>query len=302
MKGPGRTVLQTPSTSAKLWSMFRFRSLPVLPLLVALALPRASAGAQEVAKGGAQDVAVRPAPLVTRGDLLVLGVGAGLAVLAQRSDLSVRARVRSAGAQANGTLGTLADVGNAWGGSVSLLTGAGLWAGGRAAGRPTATVVGFRAVEAITVSGLITKALKAGFGRARPRVDSLDPWNVEFGRGWDNDHESFPSGHSTAAFAFAAAVTNEVLHRAPARARLVGTTTFALAGVTAYARMHSDAHWLSDVTMGAAIGMASGWAVARWHRTRPDNRIDATVLGGMSPLVVQGPQGRTLVGATLAWR
>ena len=65
MKGPGRTVLQTPSTSAKLWSMFRFRSLPVLPLLVALALPRASAGAQEVATGGAQDVAVRPAPLVT---------------------------------------------------------------------------------------------------------------------------------------------------------------------------------------------------------------------------------------------
>jgi membrane-associated phospholipid phosphatase len=189
-------------------------------------------------------------------------------------------------------------VGNAWGGSVSLLTGAALWAGGRALGSPAATVVGFRGVEAITVSGLITKALKAGFGRARPRVDSLDPWNVEFGRGWDNDHESFPSGHSTAAFAFAAAVTSEVLHRAPARARLVGTTTFALAGVTAYARMH----WLSDVTMGAAIGMASGWAVTRWHRTRPDNRIDATVLGGMSPLVVQGPQGRTLVGATIAWR
>jgi len=116
--------------------MFRFRSLPVLPLLVALALPRARAGAQDVAKGGAQDIAVRPAPLVTRGDLLVLGIGAGLAVLAQRSDLSARAQVRSTAAQASAPLGTLADVGNAWGGSVSLLTNTRLWAGGRAAGRP----------------------------------------------------------------------------------------------------------------------------------------------------------------------
>lgn len=149
-----------------------------------------------------------------------------------------------------------------------------------------------------------TSHASVGFtrGRARPRVNPTDAWDVEFGRGWDNDHESFPSGHSTAAFAFAAAVTSETMRRAPAHGTIVGASTFALAGVTAYARMHSDAHWLSDVTMGAAIGMASGWAVTRWHATRPGNRLDAALLPRrVSPFVMQGPQGRTLVGATLAW-
>ena len=244
---------------------------------------------------------IPPAPWVTRSDLAILGLGAGLAYLAQQHDLDARTTVRSAGNQANGTLRALAETGNAWGGSVALVAGAAMWGGGLHTGHPSVAAIGLRGVEAITVSGLITKTLKAGFGRARPRVNPTDAWDVEFGRGWDNDHESFPSGHSTAAFAFAAAVTSETLRRAPVRGALVGTTTFALAGVTAYARMHSDAHWLSDVTMGAAIGMASGWAVTRWHATRPGNRIDARLLPGVSPLVLQLPQGRTLVGATVAW-
>lgn len=245
---------------------------------------------------------VAPAPWVTRKDLAIIGVGAGLAYLAHQYDLEARTTVRLAGNQANGSLKALAETGNAWGGSAALVLGAGMWAGGAYTGHSTIAAVGMRGVEAITVSGFVTKVLKAGFGRARPRVNPTDAWDVEFGRGWDNDHESFPSGHSTAAFAFAAAVTSETMRRAPAHGTIVGASTFALAGVTAYARMHSDAHWLSDVTMGAAIGMASGWAVTRWHATRPGNRLDAALLPRrVSPFVMQGPQGRTLVGATLAW-
>ena len=249
------------------------------------------------------DSTVRPAPWVTRGDLAILGGGAVLAVLAQRVDLRVRNEVRSAGWQESGTLDALEVVGDKWGGGITVVTGAGLWLGGRRAENGTVAAVGLRALEAITVSGVVTKALKAGFGRARPRTNPTDPWDVEWGRGWDNDHEAMPSGHSTAAFAFAAAVTSEVARRAPAKARLVGVTTFALAGVTAYARMHSDAHWLSDVTAGAAIGMASGYAVTRWHATRPGNRIDRLLLGGtLSPIVAPAPRGGALLGATVTWR
>lgn len=274
--------------------MTRVRSLICLTLLALASVPAAAQGRDSTT--------IAPAPWVTRTDLAIIGLGAGLAYLAQQHDLDARATVRSAGNQANGTLRALAETGNAWGGSVALVTGLGMWAGGVHTGHSTVAAIGFRGVEAITVSGLITKTLKAGFGRARPRVNGTDPWDVEFGRGWDNDHESFPSGHSTAAFAFAAAVTSETMRRAPERARLVGASTFALAGVTAYARMHADAHWLSDVTMGAAIGMASGWAVTRWHATRPGNRIDAVLLPGVSPLVLQGPQGRTVLGASITWR
>lgn len=277
--------------------MLRWRLLILLGLA---AVPPAAVSAQAAV---APDSAVRPAPWVTRGDLLVIGTGAGLAFLAQKADLAVRREVRSAGWQENGALEALEVVGDHWGGSAAVVTGLGLWGGGLWARNETVAAVGLRGLEAITVSGVITKVLKAGFGRARPRVDSLDPWNVEFGRGWDNDHESFPSGHTTAAFAFAAAVTSEVARRAPARRWIVGAGTFALGGVTAYARMHADAHWLSDVTLGAAIGMASGWAVTRWHATRPDNRVDALLLRRRAaPFVMRAPDGRLLVGATLAWR
>lgn len=252
------------------------------------------------------DTGVRPAPIVMRRDLLVLGGGAGLAFLAQRVDIRVRDEVRSAGWQGNGLLRAIEPVGDVWGGAAAVGAGLVLWGGGRYARNATVAASGLRAIEAITVSGQITALLKGAIGRARPRVDSTDAWNVEFGRGFrstSGDYKSMPSGHSTAAFAFAAAVTSEVARRAPERARLVGITTYGLAGITAYSRLHSNAHWLSDVTMGAAIGMASGWAVTRWHATRPGNRFDELMLGrALSPLVTRAPGGGTLVGASIAWR
>ena len=252
------------------------------------------------------DSTITPAPIVMRRDLLILGAGAGLAILAQRVDLSVRDEVRSAGWQRNGVLNAIEPVGDVWGGAAAVGAGLALWGGGLYARNATVAATGLRAIEAITVSGQITAILKGAIGRARPRVDSTNAWNVEFGRGFrstSGDYKSMPSGHSTAAFAFAAAVTSEVARRAPTRARLVGITTYGLAGITAYSRIHSNAHWLSDVTMGAAIGMASGWAVTRWHATRPGNRVDRLLLGRtLSPLVTRSPQGRTLVGASFVWQ
>lgn len=278
--------------------MRRLRPLFVLTLLLPL-------GTELTAQQrDARDSAVTPAPWVTRGDLLVLGAGAGLAFLAQKADVTVRDELRRAGWQDRTVLNSLERVGDRWGGAVVLVGGLGMWGGGLIARNETVAAVGLRAYESIMISGVITKTLKVAFGRARPRADSLDSWNVAFLRRAGNDYEAFPSGHATAAFAFAAAVTSEVTRRAPRRAVLVGTTTFALAGVTAWSRMHANAHWLSDVTLGAAIGMASGWAVTRWHATRPDNAFDRRLLPRrrFSPYVMSAPDDRTLVGASLAWR
>ena len=277
--------------------MHTLRSLSVFAALLAALLAALAPGV-----AGAQADSTRPPAVVTRGDLGWLALTAGVAALAQRGDAAVRREVRGAEAQESGALGALADVGNSWGQPGVVLVGAAMWGGGLYARNATVATVGLRALESITVSSVVTKVLKGTFGRARPRVSPTDAWDVELGRGFRSgrgDYESFPSGHSTAAFAFAAAVTSEVVRRAPRHARLVGATTFTMAAFTAYARMHRDAHWLSDVAMGAGIGTVSGWAVTRWHATRPENRVDRILL---EPMLTRSLSGTTHVGVTLSWR
>ncbi len=291
----------SPRLAAKIPGVKPIRSLVPFAAFVAMATP-GGISAQAPPDTGA----VKPPAAVTVRDLGWLAGTGGLAALAQRADASVRSEVRGPASQSNATFGALADIGNGWGQPGVVVLGAALWGGGLYARNEGVAAVGLRALEAITVSSVVTKVLKGAFGRARPRVAPADAWDVEFGRGFgsgNGDYESFPSGHSTAAFAFAAAVTSEVAHRAPRHARLVGVASYTMALSTAYARTYRDAHWLSDVTMGAGIGIVGGLAVTRWHRTRPGNRVDALLLGpAMRPLVRPAGDGRTELGVTFSWR
>jgi membrane-associated phospholipid phosphatase len=94
-------------------------------------------------------------------------------------------------------------------------------------------------------------------------------------------------------------VTGEVRLRAPAHARTVGVLTYGAALATAYARMHDDRHWLSDVTVGAGIGTVTGWAITRWHETRPENPIDRVLL---RPVIAPAPLGGMRVGLSMQSR
>ncbi len=58
---------------------------------------------------------------------------------------------------------------------------------------------------------------------------------------------SFPSGHSASAAAFAAGVALE--------SPKIGAVVAPVAGAVAYSRVHTGAHWLSDVLGGTAIGV-----------------------------------------------
>lgn len=88
-------------------------------------------------------------------------------------------------------------------------------------------------------AGLTTMILKRAFSQKRPN---------------GGDNLSFPSGHTTTAFAFASAVAME-------HEWYWGVSAYSLATLVGYSRINDNAHYLHDVVMGATIGISYGVAL-----------------------------------------
>ena len=118
-------------------------------------------------------------------------------------------------------------------------------------------------LEAAAFGGAAAYALKELAGRERPYVtaDSGD---------WGGDGESFPSVHTTAAFAIGTVLAESGNDRHRWLRRVLG---YGLAVGTAYARMDHDAHWLSDTVAGAGLGIATARFVIA---ARPRRAASAT--------------------------
>lgn len=84
-----------------------------------------------------------------------------------------------------------------------------------------------------------------------------------------SDRKSFPSGHSSAAFAAAATIQNRYGWR-------VGIPAQALAAFVAASRVEARKHAVDDVLVGAAIGEAVGFLVTSKH----DARVRVVPWGG----------------------
>jgi len=121
-----------------------------------------------------------------------------------------------------------------------------------------------------TVSGL---ALKYAFGRERPN-DTGDS-NAWFGSG-----DSFPSLHTTAAFAIGTVLAESGNDRYRWVRRTLG---YGVAGATAYLRVRDNVHWLSDTVAGAALGMATAhFVMNRRARSHSDSSVMlAPIEGGL---------------------
>jgi membrane-associated phospholipid phosphatase len=166
--------------------------------------------------------------------VVLLGSGGALAVAVSPRDAELTRR-----AAASGMLEEVLDGGEVLGNGALHAGGAfATYALGRLAHSPRFASAAARLVRAQLLNAGLTHALKFAVNRERP----------------DSGRCSFPSGHSSASFATATILQREFGWKA-------GLVAYAAATYVATSRMSENSHYASDVIFGAAVGIASAYAV-----------------------------------------
>ncbi len=156
--------------------------------------------------------------------------------------------------------------------SLTAIAGAFYFAG-RAKHDSRARETGLLSAEAMINSIIVEGALKGITQRGRP-LDGIE--RSEFFDGGS----SFPSGHSTQAWAVATVIANEYKHR-PA----VQIAAYGVAGAISVARFTGHKHYISDVLAGSAIGYGIGNFVFKAHH-RESLESDGPLSKSAWPLIM----------------
>ena len=140
----------------------------------------------------------------------------------------------------------LAAVGNQWAelGGVGVV--AAMYGLGQYVNQPLWVDTSATMAWSSLISAGATRVMKGAGGRLRPYQSSAS-------NEWFEQGESFPSGHTTQAFALSTAFAESVPNPSWQRRAIA----YSLAGATAYARMYDDKHWFSDTVAGALVGIVS---------------------------------------------
>jgi membrane-associated phospholipid phosphatase len=177
--------------------------------------------------------------MFSKQNLVPLGIGAGATLLATPFDDNVQRYFTANGRKAK-WLGDFAE----WLGKPIVLTplAASLFLAGRLAPnhhrfRNATYDIG----QAFLVNAAFTTAIKYPAHRLRPD---------------GSNHLSFPSGHTSDAFAWATVANH---YYGPK----LGVPSFAFAALIGVGRMEKNVHWLSDVVGGATVGYLVGRTVTR---------------------------------------
>lgn len=126
---------------------------------------------------------------------------------------------------------------------------------GYATGNKLTIQNGWTTVGALAVSYAATTAMKESFRRDRPFMN-----HPELNTAQSGNSPSFPSGHTSTAFACAAALSLEYPKW------YVIAPSFAWAGAVGYSRMYLGRHYPSDVFVGAIIGSGSAYLSYKLNR------------------------------------
>lgn len=181
-----------------------------------------------------RDIVALPSPT----SALLLGAGTGGALAVHPADDNLSAWADEQGGAGYTGLGR--TLGDGWlqGGAALATYGVGVWTD-----HPAISHVGSDLIRAQALNAVLTRSLKLIAGRKRP----------------SGGGDSLPSGHASAAFASAAVLDS---HFGPR----VGLPAYVAAGFIGWTRVRDNAHWMSDVLIGGAIGAVVGHTVARGHR------------------------------------
>lgn len=146
------------------------------------------------------------------------------------------------------------------GGSFLVQTGAavGTWAFGTLSGNRKTAEVGNDLIRAQLTSQVLVQGIKLMTRRERPD---------------DSNNHSFPSGHTASAFATATVLERHFGWKA-------GLPAYGFATYVGLARLSANKHHMSDVLMGAAMGIASARAVTVGVRGAQFNVGVAPTQGG----------------------
>ncbi len=233
-------------------------------------------------------------PLFRSRDAIIgLGVAA-LTAATMSADEALARDLQRPSVQMNSGLKGTANVFNAIGFPGSVVLSASTYFFGLAEhSRPVASL-GMHMGEAIVLGGGLAEGLQMSIGRARPQRDVNDHDDFIFGKGFSSDDfTSFPSAHTTVAFATATAVSREVGRSWPGASKYVTPISYSVATLVGLSRMYKNKHWASDVVASAGLGIYSAVLFDRYNLAHPDNIFERSFL----PKSVY----RTRNGFSLVW-
>jgi membrane-associated phospholipid phosphatase len=243
---------------------------PVATETLSPPVPETIAGFATLVKNDAAEIATAPLRW-DRSDWMKLGLGALAVGGAALLDEEVR---KSIDLGSNDTTRSIAKAIEPLGGEYSWGVIGGFFLAGKLLDNDKATAVARDSLaSSLIAAGAITPLLKYTIGRRRP---SETPETFTLGGG-----VSFPSGHTTQAFAIASVVASHY------DSLWVKVGAYTLAGLVGWSRMETKSHYASDVVAGALIGIVVGKAVVRLHESQRF-RISA------SPSVNRGSAGVAL--------
>ena len=133
-----------------------------------------------------------------------------------------------------------------------------LWSAGKTFGAPSLANFGTDLFRVQAANGFLTTVFKRGINRTRP----------------DGTPYSYPSGHTSSAFATAGAVYTHF-------GKTWGIGAFAIAGYVGLSRLQEGKHYLSDVIAGGLLGTYISLKLARRsdRRTSPVSILPSTIEG-----------------------
>ena len=159
-----------------------------------------------------------------------------------------------------------------FGGIYEVLTVAGLGAYGLIRSNNKLVNTTLLSSQAYITSGAVMIFLKFLTGRTRPSYYPVDveaeprflgPFHGKLNdANGTNENSSFPSGHSTVAFAVATVFAMEYKDKP-----LVPVVAYTAASLISMSRITENKHWVTDVVTGVAIGYLSGKLVVKNYRS-----------------------------------